>query len=81
MRKQIEESRWLEVEMMDIVFIEEIIGVGEIAISDHRGSQPTIEELIRLTSDARVDSIKSSSDRLLTSENFCLIIYMRFAYI
>jgi beta-aspartyl-dipeptidase (metallo-type) len=25
----------------DIVFIEEIIGVGEIAISDHRGSQPT----------------------------------------
>jgi beta-aspartyl-dipeptidase (metallo-type) len=43
----------------DIVFIEEIIGVGEIAISDHRGSQPTIEELTRLTSDARVGGILS----------------------
>ena len=29
----------------DIVFINEIIGVGEIAISDHRSSQPTVEML------------------------------------
>jgi beta-aspartyl-dipeptidase (metallo-type) len=43
----------------DVVYIEEIIGVGEIAISDHRGSQPTIEELTRLTSDARVGGILS----------------------
>jgi len=43
----------------DIVFINEIIGVGEIAISDHRGSQPTLEELIRITSDARVGGILS----------------------
>jgi len=43
----------------DIVFIEEIIGVGEVAISDHRGSQPTLEELIRITADARVGGILS----------------------
>jgi beta-aspartyl-dipeptidase (metallo-type) len=38
----------------DIATIEEIIGVGEIAISDHRTSFPTTEELIRLTEHARV---------------------------
>lgn len=38
----------------DIALIEEIIGVGEIAISDHRSSVPTINELIRLAGHARV---------------------------
>jgi len=38
----------------DIAIIDEIIGVGEIAISDHRTSFPTVEELIRLTEHARV---------------------------
>jgi beta-aspartyl-dipeptidase (metallo-type) len=38
----------------DIATIEEIIGVGEIAISDHRSSWPTTDELIRLTEHARV---------------------------
>ena len=38
----------------DIALIEEIIGVGEIAISDHRTSFPSTEELIRLTEHARV---------------------------
>ena len=28
----------------DIMMIEEIIGTGEIAISDHRSSQPTFED-------------------------------------
>ena len=28
----------------DIMMIQEIIGTGEIAISDHRSSQPTFEE-------------------------------------
>lgn len=37
----------------DIVFIEEFIGVGEIAISDHRGSQPSWQELARLAAEAR----------------------------
>jgi len=38
----------------DISLIEEVIGVGEIAISDHRSSCPTTNELIRLTEHARV---------------------------
>ena len=38
----------------DIVLIEQIIGCGEIAISDHRGSQPTKDELARLAADCRV---------------------------
>ncbi len=37
----------------DIVFIPEFIGVGEVAISDHRGSQPSWQELARLASEAR----------------------------
>lgn len=43
----------------DIVLIDKIIGVGEIAISDHRSSQPTIDELKRIASEARVGGILS----------------------
>lgn len=45
--------------MKDIMMIDKIIGVGEIALSDHRSSQPTIEELKRLIADARVGGILS----------------------
>jgi beta-aspartyl-dipeptidase (metallo-type) len=38
----------------DVALIEEVIGVGEVAISDHRSSCPTTEELIRITEHARV---------------------------
>jgi len=38
----------------DIALIEEIIGVGELALSDHRSSCPSTEELIRIASHARV---------------------------
>jgi beta-aspartyl-dipeptidase (metallo-type) len=38
----------------DIVFVGPIIGVGELAISDHRSSQPTLDELLRIASDAHV---------------------------
>jgi beta-aspartyl-dipeptidase (metallo-type) len=38
----------------DLVFIEALIGVGEVALSDHRSSQPTFEELVRLASQAHV---------------------------
>ena len=34
--------------------IEEVIGVGEIALSDHRSSWPSTDELLRLTEHARV---------------------------
>ncbi len=43
----------------DIILIDKIIGVGEIAIADHRSSQPTIDEIARLTSEARVGGILS----------------------
>lgn len=38
----------------DICLIDRIIGVGEIAISDHRSSQPTFEEFIQVVAAARV---------------------------
>lgn len=38
----------------DIVFIDPVIGVGEVAISDHRSSQPTLDELLRLASEVHV---------------------------
>jgi beta-aspartyl-dipeptidase (metallo-type) len=38
----------------DLAWIPEVIGVGEIAISDHRSSQPTQDEIARLVSEARV---------------------------
>jgi len=38
----------------DIVFVEPIIGIGELALSDHRSSQPTLDELVRIASDAHV---------------------------
>ncbi|PKL95912.1 MAG: beta-aspartyl-peptidase [Gammaproteobacteria bacterium HGW-Gammaproteobacteria-8] len=38
----------------DIVFLDPVIGVGEVAISDHRSSQPSFEELLRIASDAHV---------------------------
>lgn len=38
----------------DIILIPEVLGVGEVAISDHRSSAPTHDELARLVSEARV---------------------------
>lgn len=38
----------------DITHVDRIIGVGELAISDHRSSQPTLHELLRIASDAHV---------------------------
>jgi beta-aspartyl-dipeptidase (metallo-type) len=38
----------------DIVFLDPVIGVGELALSDHRSSQPTCDELLRIASDAHV---------------------------
>lgn len=38
----------------DLILIEKVIGAGEIAISDHRSSQPTFEEISRLAAECRV---------------------------
>lgn len=38
----------------DLALIDEVIGAGEIALSDHRSSCPTTAELIKLAEEARV---------------------------
>ena len=43
----------------DIILIDKIIGVGEVALSDHRGSQPSLEKFIELASEARRGGILS----------------------
>ncbi|MDQ6600638.1 beta-aspartyl-peptidase [Bacillus salipaludis] len=43
----------------DIILIDKIIGVGEIAISDHRSSEPTFEELAKVAAAARNGGILS----------------------
>ncbi|KMT20881.1 beta-aspartyl-peptidase [Clostridium cylindrosporum] len=43
----------------DIIFVDKIIGIGEIAISDHRGSHPSDYDLIHLASEARVGGLIS----------------------
>ncbi len=40
--------------MKDIALFEEIIGVGEVAVSDHRSSVPSTYELARIAAQARV---------------------------
>ncbi len=41
----------------DIAFVDCVIGVGELAISDHRSSQPTLDEFLRVASDAYVGGL------------------------
>ncbi|MGI8314812.1 beta-aspartyl-peptidase [Halobacillus mangrovi] len=43
----------------DILLIDLIIGAGEIAIADHRSSQPTVEELAKIASQARIGGMLS----------------------
>ena len=40
--------------MHDVILIEAVIGVGEVAIADVRSSQPSLQELARLVSEAMV---------------------------
>ncbi|CAG9463223.1 unnamed protein product [Pedinophyceae sp. YPF-701] len=44
----------------DIMSVEQVIGVGEVAVSDHRGSQPTIDTLAGLAAEARVAGMLSN---------------------
>ncbi|MGL5068206.1 MAG: beta-aspartyl-peptidase [Sarcina sp.] len=43
----------------DIVLVEKIIGVGEIALSDHRSSQGTYQDFLSVIADARVGGLLS----------------------
>ena len=45
--------------LKDIMMLDKVIGVGEVAISDHRSSQPTFQEFARIAADARVAGMLS----------------------
>ncbi|WFA09100.1 beta-aspartyl-peptidase [Tissierella sp. Yu-01] len=45
--------------MKDIMAIDKIIGIGEIAISDHRSAQPSFEEFVKAVADTRVAGMLS----------------------
>jgi beta-aspartyl-dipeptidase (metallo-type) len=49
----------------DISFVDPILGVGETAISDHRSSQPTLEELLKLAADCHVAGLMSGKAGIL----------------
>ncbi len=49
----------------DIALIPKVIGVGEVAISDHRSSQPSYEEFRRLAAEARVGGMIGGKAGLL----------------
>jgi beta-aspartyl-dipeptidase (metallo-type) len=49
----------------DIVFIDRVLGVGEVAISDHRSSQPSLEEILRLAAEAHVAGLMTGKAGVL----------------
>jgi beta-aspartyl-dipeptidase (metallo-type) len=49
----------------DIAFCDPVVGVGELALSDHRSSQPTFDELLRIASDAYVAGLAAGKAGLL----------------
>lgn len=49
----------------DLILIDKVIGCGEIAISDHRSSQPTKEEMQKLAAEARLGGILSGKAGVL----------------
>ncbi len=38
----------------DLVHLDRVLGLGELALSDHRSSQPTLDQLLRVAADAHV---------------------------
>jgi isoaspartyl dipeptidase IadA len=49
----------------DIILIDKVIGIGEIAISDHRSSQPIMQDILRLASEARLGGMLSGKAGVL----------------
>lgn len=45
--------------MDDLILLEKVIGTGEIAVSDHRSSQPTQEDFSKIVANTRVGGILS----------------------
>lgn len=51
--------------MDDMILLEKVVGTGEIAIADHRSSQPTKEEFAKIVADTRVGGILSAKAGLV----------------
>jgi len=51
--------------MDDIILLDRVVGCGEIAVSDHRSSQPTLEEFAKIVADTRVGGILSAKAGLV----------------
>lgn len=51
--------------MDDLILLEKVVGSGEIAIADHRSSQPTQEEFAKAVADTRVGGILSGKAGLV----------------
>jgi beta-aspartyl-dipeptidase (metallo-type) len=49
----------------DLVLLEPLLGIGELAISDHRSSQPTFDEILRLAADAHVAGLMTGKAGIL----------------
>jgi beta-aspartyl-dipeptidase (metallo-type) len=49
----------------DIVHLAEVIGFGELAISDHRSSQPTFDELVKVAADCHVAGLMTGKAGVL----------------
>lgn len=49
----------------DIVHLEEVIGFGELALSDHRSSQPTFEEFVKVASECHVAGLMTGKAGVL----------------
>ncbi len=49
----------------DIILVDRIIGVGEVAIADHRSSQPTVNELAKIASAARIGGMLSGKSGIV----------------
>ena len=60
--------------LSDLVLIEKVIGAGEIAISDHRSSQPTFEDIAHLAAECRVGGMLGGKAGVLLVD--CLTLWI-----
>ena len=49
----------------DIVHVDRVIGFGELALSDHRSSQPTLDEFLRIASECHVGGLMTGKAGVL----------------
>lgn len=54
----------------DVILIDKVLGIGEIALSDHRSSQPTKDELKRILTQARLGGYIDLTSGIRESDGF-----------